>query len=60
MSVVQIGGWSIKASSLDDQILIIMKNDSIMETHVKLFYCEEKANQFVESLLNNDTSDKVN
>lgn len=65
MGEVQIGNWRIKASSLDDQILLFIQsskvrgNVMVTETIMKMFYCEEKANQFVEGLLKNDTSNQA-
>lgn len=59
MPTVQIGDWSIKASSFDDQLLILAANECKMETHFKIFYCEEQAHTFVEGLINNDKSNQA-
>lgn len=50
MHVVNIEGWSIKASSLDDQILIFGHSEKKVDSFVKMFYSEEVAFQFIESL----------
>jgi hypothetical protein len=50
MQSVQVGDWLIKASSLDDQILITgYKKDSI-DSFVELFYDEETAYSFMEKI----------
>lgn len=51
------GDWLIKASSLDDQIIICMANSKTQETIFQLFYDEEKAYYFIESIY--DTNIKV-
>ena len=44
------GDWHIKASILDDQILIFLINDNTMEHRTEMFYDEEAAYLFIESL----------
>lgn len=48
--VVRIGDWQIKASSLDDQILVCGYNQVTVDSFMHLFYNEETAHNFVESL----------
>jgi len=52
LRVVRVGDWLIKASSLDDQILIVCQNQYTMEVRFKLFYNEVIAHKFIESLAN--------
>ena len=52
------GDWSIKASSFDDQIIIVGLNEVTVETFFKMFYNEETAYSFVESLY--DKNSEVN
>ena len=44
------GDWLIKASTLDDQILIVLLNEATMEHRTEMFYDEETAYYFIESL----------
>lgn len=48
--------WIIKASVLDDQLLIFLWNECTMEAVVKIFYCEVKAHEFIERICD-DNSD---
>jgi hypothetical protein len=50
LSTIRRGDWSIKASSLDDQILICGFNKVTVDSFVELFYNEETAYKFVENL----------
>ena len=50
LGTIRKGDWLIKASCLDDKILIFTYNECIMLSSVAVFYCEEKAYQFIESL----------
>jgi len=56
--MVNIEGWQIKASSLDDQILIFGYNETTVDTFFKMFYNEEVAFNFIESL--HDQNHKIN
>lgn len=49
---VKRGDWLIKASVLDDQILIFLWNENIMESRSAIFYNEEVAFQFIERTCN--------
>jgi hypothetical protein len=53
-TTVKIGNWCIKASSLDDQILLCGYNPVTVETFMQLFYNEEVAFNFVETLYDKD------
>jgi hypothetical protein len=57
LQTVYRGDWQIKASSLDDQILIFIANSRTQETIFHIFYDEEKAYSFIESLY--DINSKV-
>ena len=46
-----LGNWLIKASSFDDQILIFLHNERTIQTHIKMFYNEEKAHEYIEGLI---------
>lgn len=52
---VKIGDWLIKASSLDDQILMCGYKEGTVYTFAKMFYDEEIAYNFVETLYDKDT-----
>lgn len=52
---MQIGDWLIKASSLDDQILMCGYKEGTVYTFAKMFYDEEVAYNFVETLYDKDT-----
>lgn len=47
--------WIIKASVLDDQLLIFLWNECTMEAVVRIFYCEVKAHEFIERICDDDT-----
>lgn len=50
LATVRLGDWSLKASSLDDQIFVCGYNEVTVDSFVKLFYSEETAYSFIESL----------
>lgn len=55
MKLVTLGAvrredWIIKASVLDDQILIFLYNEATMEAKSLMFYSEEFAYYYLESL----------
>jgi hypothetical protein len=52
-----MGDWLLKASSFDDQILILGYNHSNVDYFFRMFYDEESAHSFVEKL--NDKNFKV-
>ena len=54
LQMIRRGDWLIKASSFDDQILLFIWNECTMEQHVVMFYCENKAHEFIERLFKND------
>jgi len=54
-TVVRIGDWQIKASSLDDQILLCGYNQVTVDSFMRLFYNEETAFNFVETLYDKNT-----
>jgi len=56
---VRRGDWQIKASILDEQLLIFLYNEITMKADFKVFYSEEVAHEFIERLLN-DKSSKTN
>jgi len=56
LGTVQRGDWLIKASCFDEQILIFIYNECIMLSKIAVFYCEEKARNFIESLYNDHTN----
>jgi len=47
---VILGNWLLKASSFDDQIIIVGYNLTTVEFFFKIFYNEETAREFVEKL----------
>ena len=49
---VKRGNWYIKASIFDDQILIFIWNDAIMVYKWGIFFNENAAYNFVESITN--------
>lgn len=55
---VIFGNWLLKASSFDDQILIIGYNQATVEYFFKMFYDEEVAREFMEKF--NDKNFKIN
>ena len=54
LQMIRLGDWLIKASSYDDQILIFTWNEATMEQKLVMFYNEETAHNYIESLLKND------
>ncbi len=50
LGTIRKGDWLIKASCFDEQILIFIFNECIMLSKIAVFYCEEKAHNFIESL----------
>lgn len=50
LTTTHLGDWSIKASSLDDQIIICGHNEVTVDSFFKLFYNEDTAYIFVEGL----------
>ena len=56
---IKRGDWVIKASILDDQILIFLWNEIIMESKCAVFYSEETAHNFIESLCNDNSNCKT-
>jgi hypothetical protein len=52
LQTVMLGDWLIKASSFDDQILVFFHNERIISTHIKMFYDEEVAHDYIERFLN--------
>lgn len=48
LDTVVFGDWLIKASSLDDQILITGFNSNNVDFFTKMFYDEEVAFEFME------------
>lgn len=50
LGTVRRGDWFIKASSLDDQLMIVCYNPKTVERIFKMFYSEESAYSFIESL----------
>lgn len=47
---VRINDWIVKASILDDQILIFFVNFHKMQSYIRVFYDEETAHNFIEKL----------
>lgn len=50
INVVKKGDWLLKASSFDDQILIIGYKKNLVDFFTAMFYDEETAHLFVEKL----------
>ena len=50
LNTVKVGDWSIKASSFDDQIIMFGYSEIDVEGFFKVFYNEETAFNFIESL----------
>lgn len=59
LPLVRLGSWSVKASSFDDQIIVFMLHEITTESNFKIFYNEEHAHQYLESL-NYDQSNQIN
>lgn len=55
LDTVVFGNWLIKASSLDDQILITACNSNGVDFFTKMFYDEEVAFEFMESFYDKNT-----
>jgi len=53
-TIVKVGNWLVKASSLDDQILLCGYNQVTVDSFIRLFYNEETAFNFVETLYDKD------
>jgi len=51
LQTVMLGNWQIKASSFDDQILIFFHNERTIQTHIKMFYNEEVAHEYIERFM---------
>lgn len=51
LSPVKFNNWIVKASIFDDQILIICFNEVKIETICSAFYCEERAHEFIETVI---------
>jgi hypothetical protein len=56
---VRRGDWLIKASILDEQLLIFLYNETTMVSDVGIFYCEEEAHYYIERKLKNDYNSKI-
>lgn len=52
---VRRGDWIIKASVLDDQILLFFWNECTIENHFAIFYSEEAAYHYIESLYDSNS-----
>lgn len=50
LGTVRFGEWLVKASLIDDQILIVGQRVDGMISFIKMFYDERKAHSFIESL----------
>jgi len=57
LDIVVFGDWQIKASSLDDQILITAVHKNHVDFFIKMFYDEEVAFEFMENFY--DKNSKV-
>lgn len=55
LSTVVFGDWQIKASSLDDQILITAYHNNNIDFFTKMFYDEEVAFEFMEEFYDKNT-----
>ena len=53
---VRFKDWLVKASSFDDQILLVLHNPVTMAYEIKMFYNEEDAYVFIEGLTNDSSS----
>ena len=51
---IVINDWWIKASVLDDQILVVLVNKNTLTTYCEMFYNEELAHSFIERVLYDD------
>ena len=52
LGAIRRGNWVVKASSFDDQILIFLYNVRTVDLHIRMFYNEELAFNYIESLIN--------
>lgn len=50
LGTVRFGEWFVKASLLDDQILLVGLRTDGLGQFVKMFYDEKKAHDFIEVL----------
>lgn len=50
LGTVRFGEWLVKASLLDDQILLIGLRTDGLGQFVRMFYDEKKAHNFIETL----------
>ena len=50
LNTIRFGDWLVKASLLDDQILLVGLRPDGLGQFVKIFYDEKKAHSFIESL----------
>lgn len=57
--LLKIRSWLLKASSFDDQILFVLTTPESLETHIKMFYNENDAHNYLERILD-DPSYKIN
>ena len=60
LPLVKIGSWYVKASSFDDQILIILRHPITMDLNVLMFYNEEEAHTYLERLDNDSNCETRN
>ena len=51
---IEMNDWFIKASVLDDQILLILQNKKTLTTYCEMFYSEDLAHSFIERVLQDD------
>lgn len=56
LDAVYVNNWTVKASSFDDQILILFFNNITMACIVRIFLDEEEAHIFFERVIKNDPS----
>lgn len=59
MRSIQLGSWSIKASALDDQILILGYKKDTVDSFVAMFYNENEAFTFMEKIYDQDSKTRV-
>jgi hypothetical protein len=55
LQTVMLGDWLVKASSFDDQILIFLHNERTINTHIKMFYDEEVAHEYIERFIHDQS-----
>lgn len=58
LNSVKRGDWIIKASVLDDQLLIFLWNECKMESRFGMFYSEEHAYLFIERFVHDSPNFK--